>query len=47
MKKTLLYVGLDVHEKTIDIAIGEDRKNGAVRYYSRIEGTLEALDKLL
>ena len=47
MKKKILYIGLDVHKKSIDVAITDERTNGKVRSYGKIDGTLEALDKLV
>ena len=47
MKKKILYIGLDVLKKNIDAAITDERANGKVRSYSKIDGTLEALDKLI
>jgi len=47
MKQRLLYVGLDVHKKTKDIAIVSGRSNGKVRSYGKITTTLDALIKLI
>ncbi len=47
MKKKILYIGLDVHKKSIDVAITGQRTHGKVRSYGKIDGTLEALDKLV
>jgi hypothetical protein len=47
MKKKVLYVGLDVHKKTIDVAIAPGRSNGKVRSYGKIDGTLDAQNKLI
>jgi len=47
MEKKILYVGMDVHKKSIDVAITDERANGQVRSYGKIDGTLEALDKLI
>jgi transposase len=47
MKKKILYIGLDVHKKSIDVAITCERTNGKVRSYGKIDGTLQALDKLV
>ena len=47
MKKKILYVGLDVHKKSIDVANTDQRANGKVRSYGKIDGTLQALDKLI
>ena len=47
MKQRLLYVGLDVHKKTTDVAIATGRSNGKVRFYGKIDSTLDALNKLI
>jgi len=46
MKKSVLYVGLDVHKMSVDVAIAEAGSAGETRYYGRIGGDLEALDKV-
>ena len=46
MRNKILYVGLDVHKKTIDAAVATGRSNGKVRSYGKINSTLDALDKL-
>lgn len=47
MKQTIVYVGLDVHKNTIDVAITTGRINGKVRSYGKIECNLDALDRLI
>ena len=47
MKNRLLYVGLDVHKNTTDVAIASGRSNGKVRSYGKIVSTLDALNKLI
>jgi transposase len=47
MRKKVLYVGLDVHKKTIDVAITNNRINGKVRSYGKITSSLDALNKLI
>ena len=47
MKKSILYVGLDVHKNTIDVALAEGRMEGEVRSYGKINSTMEALNKLI
>ena len=47
MGKKLLYVGLDVHKKTIDAAVATGRSNGKVRSFGKIDSTLDALNKLI
>ena len=47
MKKEILYVGLDVHKNTIDVAVATSRSNGTVRSHGKIDSTLDALNKLI
>ena len=47
MKKSIMYVGLDVHKCSIEIAIAESGRHSEVRSYGQIEGTLTALDKVI
>ena len=41
------YVGMDVHQKTISIAIADDGPDGEVRLYGTIKNTVEAIDKVI
>jgi len=47
MKKSSIFVGLDVHKNSIEIAIAEAGRNGEVRSYGKIDGSLGALDKVI
>ena len=49
MKKdsTIKFVGLDVHSKTISVAIADEGRKGEVRHYGTIENTAEAIDKAI
>lgn len=45
MSNNVLYVGLDVHKNSMDVAIAE--AGGEVRHYGRIGGELKDLDKVI
>ena len=49
MKKdsTIKFIGLDVHSKTISVAIADEGRKGEVRHYGTIENTFEAMDKVI
>jgi transposase len=47
MKNNILYVGLDVHKFTIDIALAESRTNNTVRSYGKIDNRFGILDKVI
>ena len=46
-KSNILFIGMDVHKESIEIALADDGANGEVRRYDRIGGTLDALKKTL
>lgn len=45
MKKLITFIGLDVHKNSIEVAIAESDRDGEVRSYGKIDGSLTALDK--
>ncbi|MEK6742159.1 MAG: hypothetical protein AABZ15_00995 [Nitrospirota bacterium] len=47
MKHSIIYVGLDVHKDSIDIALADDGRNGEIRFYGTIGGDLDSLDKAI
>ncbi len=47
MRKSSMFVGLDVHKNSIEIAFAEAGRDGEVRSYGSIEGNLNALDKVI
>ena len=47
MGKSVLYVGLDVHKMSMDIAIAEAGPGAKVRYYGQIGGDLDSLDRVI
>lgn len=47
MKKRITFVGLDVHKNSIDVALAEANRNGEVRHYGTVGGSLDDLDRLV
>jgi len=47
MKKSSMYVGLDVHKSSIEVAIADSGRRNEVRSYGRIDGSLAALEKVI
>lgn len=45
MKNISIFVGLDAHKDSVDIALVEGDRNSAVRYYGTIGGDLADVDK--
>ena len=46
-KSSILFVGMDVHKETIDVAIATNRLNGKVRHYGQLRNRIDAIDKLV
>lgn len=46
-KSSTLFIGMDVHKDTIDVAIATNRLNGTVRHYGQIHNRIDAIDKLV
>ena len=44
---TTKFIGLDVHSKTISVAIADEGRKGEVRHYGTIENTIEAIEKVI
>jgi transposase len=47
MKKSTIFVGLDVHKNSIEVALADMGRDKEVRSYGTIDGSLEALDKVI
>ena len=47
MKKHTIFVGLDVHKDSIDVAFAEDGRDGEVRYYGTITNNTESLERVI
>ena len=44
MKKTTLYLGLDVHKDSVAIAIAEGGRGGEVRFYGTLSNDLHTIE---
>jgi predicted NBD/HSP70 family sugar kinase len=42
-----IFIGLDVHQNSIDVAIADGTLEGEVRYYGKINGELSDVDRLI
>lgn len=47
MTENTIYVGLDVHKNSIDVAFADDGRDAEVRYYGSIGGDLDSLHKVV
>ena len=47
MEKRSMFVGLDVHEETIDVSIADGGRDREIRHYGVIASDLEPLDKVV
>jgi transposase len=47
MKKNSIFVGLDVHKSSIDVALADSGRDSEVRFYGTIGGDLESLHKVV
>lgn len=47
MKKSIKYVGMDVHKKTIDIAIADEGRTGEIRHYGTISNNPDSVAKVI
>lgn len=45
-KSSTLFIGMDVHKETIDVAIATNRLNGKVHHYGQIPNRIDTVDKL-
>ncbi len=44
--KSVKFVGLDVHKKTIAVAVADEGRDGEIRRYGTIANTFDAIDKV-
>jgi len=46
-QSNILFIGLDVHKESIEVAIAEDGLSGEVRHYGKVGGTFADIDKVV
>ena len=47
MRKTIKYIGLDVHQKSISIAVADNERSSEARYFGRIDNHMDLPGKIL
>jgi len=47
MTKNTIFIGLDVHKNSIDVALADAGRDGDVRFYGTVGGDLESLHKVV
>jgi transposase len=47
MEKNTIFVGLDVHKNSIDVALADAGRDGDVRFYGSIDGDIDSLYKVV
>jgi transposase len=47
MKHSIIFVGLDVHKDSIDVALADEGRSREIRFYGTIGGDMDSLDKAI